>query len=127
MVCSPTYIFSKSKSACVCPSETPFEEDGKCISCDYPNFWNYDRKKCQACPSTYVFDKERRKCVCPSSQPFDTGLACVQCLEPSYWDPNQRRCLQCPNEQIYDRFKGYCTPCPENAPLFKNYECYACP
>lgn len=55
-MCPETYIYNQVKKVCECPSSLPYDTGVKCIACNFPNFWNQQKRICSACEAEAYFD-----------------------------------------------------------------------
>ena len=39
-----------------CPKDNPFFNGEICLKCELPNYFNFDKMKCQSCPKGEIFD-----------------------------------------------------------------------
>jgi hypothetical protein len=98
MKCEDTHVFSYNENRCVCPKETPFEFEGKCIRCVEPQYWNFINKRCENCPLGTHFSIESQGCeACPSQTPLWNGKYCVKCPENTVYDKQSGKCYGCPD------------------------------
>ena len=59
----PTTVPVNVKPSGECPSNTPFWDGEKCVSCYLPKYWNHDNNDCESCPSGTNYDVSIKKCL----------------------------------------------------------------
>ena len=71
--CPDTFVYDSDTGKCVCPTNTPYIQDGRCRSCNAPHFWNSELNQCVTCPGNLVYDADNHKCTCPVDYPHYNG------------------------------------------------------
>lgn len=121
-----------------CPSDQPFFDGSRCISCNLPNYVDFNTMSCKACNQNYIFATYNRECVI-SSPNFYTNLnannifyngdfnVVKQAINSAKSQNPQMK--ECPSSAPYfDSTQGICITCPSSYPLFdyKYNKCIAC-
>lgn len=111
---TPPVVDSKYENVVACDASHPFVQNGACIQCQSPNYFNYTVNQCEACPENQKFDSVQHKCLkivsqkmnsnmeyitnfagiipaydsqvstCPKDTPFFNGNQCIECKLPKY-------------------------------------------
>lgn len=124
----------------LCPTNAPFYDGQKCVSCSDPTpIFDNSISRCSSCPSGTIYNANTHKCdrlpnlsnnaatnyvgtipvpsandvPCDIKTPFYDGTKCISCQDPTpLFDTVNRKCFACPANTQFDSTSNQCKPLP---------------
>lgn len=84
-----------------------------CIACNFPNYFDFSKQKCQICENGLIFDIATKSCIAQKEKPVEKMNSWLKDNVTNYC------CGAPPADQSLKT-------CPPEKPFFNNAECVAC-